>query len=251
MADKSSLDGGLQYVPAIVLAQVIYLDFDGELTSYNGEILTVDNVEVKNSALTEERINSIVAELNAQYAAQNVIFVTERPTAAEYSTIYIGKTEAFSPYGSFAGLAETIDENNAIKTDKAFVMLDSTASDETFISTLSHEIDHLLGTLDHGGKDLLAYASYVSGQNTIYVDGGHTQNGWPAVLETDYTGVVFPAPEITVGAGGIARNIVTVTHVYSGGPVNGGATRIIDYELTVLTHGSAYDCVVFISILLM
>ena len=104
-------NGGLQYVPQIAM-QYVYLDFDGELTSYNGEILNIDNVEVQNSRLTAERISSIVAELNTRYAAQNVIFVTSRPESIEYSTIYIGKTEAFSPYGSFAGLAETIDKNN-------------------------------------------------------------------------------------------------------------------------------------------
>ncbi|MBE6392512.1 MAG: hypothetical protein E7044_00425 [Lentisphaerae bacterium] len=60
-------NGGLQYVPQIAV-QYVYLDFDGELTSYNGEILTVDNVEVQDSSLTEERIANIVAELNAKYA---------------------------------------------------------------------------------------------------------------------------------------------------------------------------------------
>ena len=129
-------NGGVQYVPQIAV-QYVYLDFDGELTSYDGKILTVDNVEVKDSSLTEERIAHIVAELNAKYASQNVIFVTEKPENAEYSTIYIGKTEAFSPYGSFAGLAETIDKNNQNKNDNAFVMLDSTASNETIISTIS------------------------------------------------------------------------------------------------------------------
>ena len=38
-------NGGLQNVPQIAV-QYVLLDFDGELTSYNGEILTVDNVEV-------------------------------------------------------------------------------------------------------------------------------------------------------------------------------------------------------------
>ena len=150
-------NGGLQYVPQIAV-QYVYLDFDGELTSYNGEILTVDNVEVQDSSLTEERIANIVAELNAKYADKNVIFVTERPQNAEYSTIYIGKTEAFAPYGSFAGLAETIDKGNKISTDKAFVLLDSTASDEQIISTITHETDHLLGPLNHGGEGLNSYA---------------------------------------------------------------------------------------------
>ena len=52
-------NGGLQVVPQIAVdQQIIYLDFDGELTSYNGEILTIDNVEVQHSELSEERINN-------------------------------------------------------------------------------------------------------------------------------------------------------------------------------------------------
>ena len=56
--------GGLQFIPQIAV-QTIYLDFDGELTRYNGEILTVDNVEVRHSNLTAERIAAIVSGLNA------------------------------------------------------------------------------------------------------------------------------------------------------------------------------------------
>ena len=160
-------NGGLQYVPQIAV-QYVYLDFDGELTSYNGEILTIDDVEVKDSSLTEKRIANILAELNAQYAAKNVIFVTERPTAAEYSTIYIGETSAFDEYGNFAGLAETIDFDNRNKNDKAFVMLDSTATDYEVISTISHETDHLLGTLDHGGEKLEKYADDDKNPGYIY-----------------------------------------------------------------------------------
>ena len=38
-------NGGIQYVPQIAaVQQIIYLDFDGETTSYNGEILSLDNV---------------------------------------------------------------------------------------------------------------------------------------------------------------------------------------------------------------
>ena len=46
-------NGRLQYVPQIAI-QYVYLDFDGESTSYNREILTVDNVEVQDSSLTEK-----------------------------------------------------------------------------------------------------------------------------------------------------------------------------------------------------
>ena len=153
-------NGGVQYVPQLAaVQQIIYLDFDGELTSYNGEILTLDNVEVQDALLTAERINNIVTSLNEKYAAQGIQFVTQRPVGQEYSTIFVGKTTAFDQYGTFKGLAETIDEGNADKTDKAFVMLDSTNSDEQIISAISHETDHLLGTLNHGGEGINAYAS--------------------------------------------------------------------------------------------
>lgn len=87
-------DGGLQYVSQISI-QYVYLDFDGELTRYNGEVLTVDEVAVKDSSLTDERIAGILTELNAKYADQNVIFVTRKPQTGDCSTIFIGKTAAF------------------------------------------------------------------------------------------------------------------------------------------------------------
>ena len=152
-------DGGVQIVPQIVV-QYVYLDFDGELTSYNGEVLTVDEVAVQDSKLSTERISEIVSELNAQYAEYNVVFVTRRPTIAGYSTIYIGKTSAFDEYGNFTGLAETIDKGNLNKTDKAFVMLDAASGNESIISTISHETNHLLGILDHGGNGIDAYACH-------------------------------------------------------------------------------------------
>ena len=214
MTDEKILDGGLQYVPQIAI-QYIYLDFDGELTSYNGEILTVDDVEVKDSALTEERIKNILAELNAKYADESVVFVTERPTVAEYSTIFIGKTSAFDQYGNFAGLAETIDENNTNKTDNAFVNLDSAATDTEIIATISHETDHLTGRLNHGGSGLAAYAVYTSGNNHIYVDDGDSTTGW-VYFKTDGNGNPFPSRTMTVGRGGLAYNMMIGAHPWQG-----------------------------------
>ena len=135
MEQQIFADGGVQTVPEIAV-QYVYLDFDGALTSYNGEILTVDDVEVQDSSLTEERILKIIAELNKKYAAQNVVFVSERPQTDEYSTIFVGKNSAFDEYGNFVGLAETIDSGNKNKKDNAFVMLDSTDSDGQIISMI-------------------------------------------------------------------------------------------------------------------
>ena len=236
MEQQVTANGGVQYVPQIAV-QYVYLDFDGELTSYNGEILTVDNVEVKDSSLTEERIAYIVAELNAKYAAQNVIFVTEKPQNIEYSTIYIGKTEAFSPYGNFAGLAETIDSGNKNKTDKAFVMLDSTASNETIISTISHETDHLLGTSDHGGEGLAAYAvstTFSSGYpNSMLIISGDdiTLTGSAAT----YSSIISTGGSLTLSSGGSADTV----EIRNGGTLILGAGGRL-YKGVISSGGSIY-----------
>ena len=198
-------NGGVQIVPQIAV-QYIYLDFDGELTSYNGEILSLENVEVKHSNLTADRIADIVAELNTKYAASNVVFATERPENAEYSTIYIGKTDAFQPYGNFTGLAETVDTGNKNTTDNAFVMLDATATNLEIIATISHEADHLLGTLNHGGEGLNAYAA------NIKVSAGTTSTG--RIISSGNTMTVLGTAnsttvnsgEMYISSGGVANS---------------------------------------------
>lgn len=152
-------NGGIQYISQFAATQqIIYLDFDGELTDYNGEFLTVNNIEVINPQLSQERIDKIISELNEKYAYLNIKFVTVIPENTEYSTVYIGKTSSFDKYGTFAGIAETIDSGNKNKTDKAFVMLDAAYDDTTIITTISHEADHLLGILSHDGDGLAKYA---------------------------------------------------------------------------------------------
>ena len=163
-------DGGVQYVPQIaVVQQIIYLDFDGELTSYKGEILTVENVEVKASSLTEERIAGIVSSLNGMYASSGIRFVTERPNEQEYSTIYIGKTTSFAPYGAFAGVAETIDTGNLNKSDNAFVLLDAARSNEEIIAAARMaNVEEFVNMLPHGYKTVI-------GENGASLSGGQKQ----------------------------------------------------------------------------
>ena len=109
--------GGVQLVPDLTVNQYVYLDFDGEETVYRGELLTVGSVTVEDSRLTETRIAGIVSALNVRYAAQGVVFTADRaaiPAEAEYSTVYVvGRTRDYASYGSFAGLAETVDFGNA------------------------------------------------------------------------------------------------------------------------------------------
>lgn len=141
--------------------QVVYLDFDGEDTRYDGEILTIEDVAVADSWLTPDQTGMIVAMLNEQFALTNVFFTIERPEEEEYSTVFVGKTDAFKAYGSFAGVSETVDIGNKIKNDNAFVLLDSTSTIASIVATIGHETGHLIGTLDHGGNGLNRYAMRV------------------------------------------------------------------------------------------
>ena len=141
-----------------VPAQIIYLDFDGASTSFNGSVLQLDSVSVNDSALNMERIRNILLQLNARFAGENVVFVSERPAAGRYSTIFVGKSRAFENYGNFAGISETVDHGNLIPDDNAFVLMDAGDSDAAIVEAIAHESGHLTGTLDHGGKGLESFA---------------------------------------------------------------------------------------------
>ncbi len=153
-------DGGIQTVAPQSMAvspQIVYLDFDGAETSYNGELLTIDNVVVEDSGFDSESITLIVAALNDQFG-DDVVFTAELPQTDEYSTIYVGVTSAFEEYGDFLGIAETLDSSNQIHNDNAFVLLNSAASVELVTSVIAHETEHIMGELHHGNGTLNAYA---------------------------------------------------------------------------------------------
>ena len=78
-------NSGIMTVPQIAAPQLVYLDFDGELASYNGELLTIDRVEVEDSGLTEPQIARIVSGLNEEFEGQNIVFTAEKPASGEYS----------------------------------------------------------------------------------------------------------------------------------------------------------------------
>ena len=65
MKKQNIATDGLQSVSQIA-AQYVYLDFDGELTSYNGEILTIENVNVADSGISQERIKEIITEFGKE-----------------------------------------------------------------------------------------------------------------------------------------------------------------------------------------
>ena len=134
--------------------QLIYLDFDGEQTWYRNQDLNLNfSVDVADSGIEEKRRSRIAELLNEKYQEENLYFTTEKPVGtSEYSTIFIGKTDDFDAHGAFAGMAETIDEENQIKDDNAYVLADKNAGDQQIISVIDHELSHIVGGEEHEKK---------------------------------------------------------------------------------------------------
>lgn len=134
-----------------VMPQIIYLDFDGASTVYHNDHLNLDlNVDVEDSGMSDEQKTYILSELTEKYAGSDILFTTEKPTAStQYSTVFIGETVDFDEYGDFSGISETIDENNKIKDDNAFVFADELTDLDTVINVIDHEIGHIVGGKKH------------------------------------------------------------------------------------------------------
>ncbi|MDP6717124.1 MAG: hypothetical protein QGF59_00660 [Pirellulaceae bacterium] len=142
--------------------QIIFLDFDGaEDVVYNGPV-TVGPFDVpvfeapgELAGQEEAIIASVLEQLEQTFAGSGVIFTTAQPVeGVEYSTVYIGGDDsAFREYGSFRGLAESIDGGNGSLIDKAFVFSANLVSSRVALPSyawslsqfLGHEAGHLLG----------------------------------------------------------------------------------------------------------
>ncbi len=143
--------------------QIFYIDFDGaENVSYDNDALGIhiDNITVQDSGLTEEQQFQIITELNDTFAGTGVYFTMEVTENTVYSTIFVGETDAFSDYGNFQGLAETIDIGNKTGDDDAFVFSDKIDSTATITETITHEAAHLIGFQHEGssGNSLIDFA---------------------------------------------------------------------------------------------
>ncbi|MDD4817921.1 MAG: hypothetical protein PHI85_08135 [Victivallaceae bacterium] len=174
--------GGLQTVWEM---QIVYLDFDGAETSYRGETGTIEHVSVADSGLTAAEKQSLLDRLNGEFSARGVVFTAEKPADGEYSTVFIGHTGAFD----YSGLAETIDKDNANKSDNAFVNLSGGETSESIAAAVAHEVEHIVFGLDHGGGGLNRYAK------TIVVSSG---------VVSSYKGTDVTSDNLTILSGGIA-----------------------------------------------
>ena len=171
--------------------QLIYLDFDGEQTWYRNQDLNLNfSVDVADSGIEEKRRSRIAELLNEKYQEENLYFTTEKPVGtSEYSTIFIGKTDDFDAHGAYAGMAETIDEENQIKDDNAYVLADKNAGDQQIISVIDHELSHIVGGEEHEKKTgtLQDYACELHDSNYGTVTSIYDYDYVPGYLpENDY-----------------------------------------------------------------
>ena len=219
------------------VSQIVYLDFDGELTAYNGELLTIDGVEVAHANLDAKRITTIIDELNELFAAQGVLFTATKPESGEYSTVFVGKSDAFAELGTIRGIAETIDEDNRNKRDNAFVLLDATSENSAIINTIAHEVCHLLGDR-HAGDGI---AAYLAG-GTLTVAGGDTVSDIvlsSGVVEYQYMTLYGTANDTVIRGGGVQNVWGTARRT----EIAGGSQYIFDGGVasnTELNNGAQY-----------
>ncbi len=249
-------------VPQLATPQIVYLDFDGAEASYVNRDLDIhiDNIVVEDSGFDSETISLIVATLNEQFG-DDIVFTADIPQTDEYSTIYVGVTSAFDELGDFLGLAETIDSDNQIHDDNAFVFLNSTASTELVTSVIAHEIGHLIGKVKHDddGINQFAFSSYYG---ELYVENGDILTGdfniseyrWINVLTGGCISSASLIRATTVERGGqivtvavyddlyVDGGVVADAYVFSGGEIVMESTAG-GYAFAIqIFNGGRFDC---------
>ncbi len=140
-----SVEDGTEYSGE---SQIFFIDFNGaDNVSYENNALDIhiEDISVEDSGLTEEQQFQIISKLNEMFTGTGISFTANAPVDNEYSTIYVGETDAFNCFENLLGIAETIDIGNQNRSDDAFVFTPDTSSTEMIIETIMHEAGHLLG----------------------------------------------------------------------------------------------------------
>ena len=118
--------GGFQQLSKI---QYVYLDFDGEQTSYNGELLTINDVMFEGSKFTQAQINDA-----------GVIFVTERPVEFESLSIQSGYATVFNFSGNVVGLTDNNRVHLSLLNDEVIAPIaTSVASNAISVVSSTHD----------------------------------------------------------------------------------------------------------------
>ena len=154
--------------------QYVYLDFDGEHTTYRNQDLRISfSATVRDPGFSEAQRKAILNGLKEKYASSGIVFTTDRPDSASCSTLYFGQCDAFRRYGEYFGVSETFDEMNSRQNDNAYVLLDSTYSTDQIVSVSGKMLDNILGNtyMVDSTAGLKAYAA-----NPYLLSTGWTQN---------------------------------------------------------------------------
>ena len=230
---------------AATAPQIVYLDFDGAETSYyNPDLdIAIDNIVVEDSGFDSESITLIIDALNEQFG-DDVVFTADLPTDTDaYSTIYVGVTSAFDGYGSFHGLAETIDSGNQIRDDNAFVFLNSAVATEFVTSVIAHETEHIVSGMEHGGEGLERYAHTYIIENGEKIGPGWLEDGDRMIIKDGGSAEhmqIFCGVNVSVCSGGFAYN----TFLQNGASMsvdNGGIASYTTLEGMMSVNGMAVN----------
>lgn len=217
--------------------QIIYLDFDGATTSYNNRQIgfLIDDIIINDSGYSSEDISIIVDGLNSKFE-KNIFFTIKQPTGIEeYSTIFIGTTDAFKPYGDFYGIAESIDSGNINHSDNAFVFADTTQDYKKTAAIIAHEARHIVYGTTHEGNGLAAYAACVP-----YITDVHRVDSENPLCENL---ILNEFESLEILSGGTAINTTAPEFTYVNVSSGGSAirTNISDGTMYVSSQGTATE----------
>ncbi|MEG1980831.1 MAG: hypothetical protein RR060_08870, partial [Victivallaceae bacterium] len=133
--------------------QVIYVNFYGakKLEYHNLQTGTIiSDISMSDAEISEAEIAQIITRLNE--TNNDYTFVSDPAGLPEesYSTIYVGKSDAFDEFGAVKGISETTGETAAqTANDNAFVLTQNINSIDELVAVIAHEAGHLTGTVIH------------------------------------------------------------------------------------------------------
>ncbi|MEA4862256.1 MAG: hypothetical protein VB042_02995 [Victivallaceae bacterium] len=210
----------------------VYLVFGGGETAYAGEVATIEKVSIAPSGISPSIIAGIVKKLNQLFHGK-ISFAAERPDTTDYSTIYIGHTDAFNILGRFRGLAEKI----GVDGGRAFVLLSAVDRVHDIVEVIAHETRHLLCGFRHAGSGINAYAAAVTVSAGDLISGMLIMSGSSAYVYgvTEYTTISSGGREYVCSGGWTIGTTVLssgVQLVSSGGwtwgtTISGGANQLV------------------------
>ena len=212
--------------------QVVYVNFNGgsDLSYDNGEFSR--SVDMAPAAYSASEQAEVISALNDLKADSGVVFTSEVPAGAVFSTVYVGSTSSFDDLGTFKGLSETVDAGNAVPNDEAFVNTSNISSIDELIEVIDHETGHLVGEAHEVSTGTIA--DFADGEMTILVckESERTEEGGVYIYkgqEFTYWAASVNAAK-TLAAGADCNLFIGGVGVATGTYTNPGDAIIINNE---------------------